>query len=147
MKQRGLSALQIVQLVAIFPVTLAAPVGTILGVFALVGLIGGKSASGGYLAIFGFSIAPVLALLCLWIAILSDDEAVAANMRMFRVLWVGLVIGCVLAGSLLVLLPTNMHYLGAAFFYGTPLAIGAWHVYRLLRIVWLPHISLRSSPP
>lgn len=141
-RKRNLSATQIAQLFAIVPVSLAALVGAGMGAIGLGGVTSGKGASAGPLVTSGLFILSFLAVVCLWVAILSNNVAVAARRRAFFVVWAGLMLGCALAGFLVVEFAWNGRDGGSVVLYGLPFAIGAWHLYRLTRILWLPNPSL-----
>lgn len=141
-RQKSLSASQIVQLVAIVPVSIFALFGAGMGAIALGGASSYKGGLHGALGVLGLSILPFLAVVCLWVAILSNNVAVAARRRAFLVVWAGLMLGCALAAFLVVAFAWKGRDGGAVVLYGLPFAIGAWHLYRLTRILWLPDPSL-----
>lgn len=138
-RRRSLSAPQIAQLIAIAPVSLAALFGAGMGVIALGDASRHKAALDGFLLTAGLFVLPFFSVTCLWVAILSNDVAVATRRHAFSAVWTGLVLGCALAGFLAA---RDSRDAGSAVFYGFPLVIAAWHLYRLTRILWQPDPSL-----
>lgn len=132
-RKRNLSVAQIAQLFAIVPVSLAALVEADMGAIGLGGVTSDKSASAGLPVASGLFVLPLLAVGCLWVAILSNNVAVVAGKQAFFVVWAGLILGCVLAGFLVVAFTLKGRDGGSVVLYRVPFAIGAWHLYRLTR--------------